>query len=62
VGRGAFGTAVILHALWDTFAGKSSTTFAGPLHIGLVKLLIALASLTLLIRRANQDPTRWVRI
>jgi hypothetical protein len=48
-------------ALWDTFAGMSST-FAGSLRIELVSLLIALVNLTLPIRRVHQDPARWVRI
>ena len=30
---GAFATAVILHALWDTFAGMKSATFVGFLSI-----------------------------
>jgi RsiW-degrading membrane proteinase PrsW (M82 family) len=51
---GAFGTAVILHALWDTFSSMSSTTFGGFLHIELVSLLIALVSLTLLIWRVRE--------
>ena len=51
---GAFATAVILHALWDTFAGMKSATFVGFLGIQLVSLLIALVSLTLLIRRVRE--------
>jgi protease PrsW len=51
---GAFATAVILHALWDTFASMSSSTFVGFLSIQLVTLLIALVSLTLLIRRVRE--------
>jgi len=51
---GAFGTAVILHALWDTFAGMSSTTFVGFVSIQLISLLIALVGLTLLIRRVRE--------
>jgi protease PrsW len=51
---GAFATAVILHALWDTFAGMKSATFAGFLSIQLVTLLIAIISLTLLIRRVRE--------
>jgi RsiW-degrading membrane proteinase PrsW (M82 family) len=51
---GAFATAVILHALWDTFAGMKSATFVGFLSIQLVSLLIALVSLTLLIRRVRE--------
>jgi protease PrsW len=51
---GAFATAVILHALWDTFAGMRSATFAGFLSIQFVSLFIALLSLTLLIRRVRE--------
>jgi protease PrsW len=51
---GAFATAVILHALWDTFAGMKSATFAGFLSVQLVTLLIAIISLTLLIRRVRE--------
>jgi RsiW-degrading membrane proteinase PrsW (M82 family) len=51
---GAFATAVTLHALWDTFASMKSTTFVGFLSIELVSLLIALVSLTLLIRRVRE--------
>jgi RsiW-degrading membrane proteinase PrsW (M82 family) len=51
---GAFATAVILHALWDTFASVSTSTLVGFLHIELITLLIALLSLTLLIRRVRE--------
>src|SRR5215207_6496150 len=51
---GAFATAVILHALWDTFASMRSSTFVGFLSIELISLLIALISLTLLIRRVRE--------
>ena len=51
---GAFATAVILHALWDTFASIKSSTLVGFLSIALVTLLIALVSLTLLIRRVRE--------
>jgi RsiW-degrading membrane proteinase PrsW (M82 family) len=51
---GAFATAVTLHALWDTFAGMRSATFVGFLGIELVSLLIAVVSLTLLIRRVRE--------
>jgi protease PrsW len=51
---GAFATAVILHALWDTFASMRSSTFVGFLSIELISLLIALVSLTLLIRRVRE--------
>jgi protease PrsW len=51
---GAFLTAVVLHALWDTFASVRSPTFVGFLSVDLVSLLIALISLTLLIRRVRE--------
>lgn len=51
---GAFATAAILHALWDTFAGMKSATFVEFLSIQLVSLLIAIISLTLLIRRVRE--------
>ena len=51
---GAFLTAVVLHALWDTFASVRSPTFVGFLSVELVSLLIALISLTLLIRRVRE--------
>lgn len=51
---GAFATAVVLHALWDTFAGVRSVTFIEFLSVELVSLLVAIASLTLLIRRVRE--------
>jgi protease PrsW len=51
---GAFLTAVVLHALWDTFASVKSATFVEFLSVELVSLLIALISLTLLIRRVRE--------
>ena len=51
---GAFATAVILHALWDTFASVRTSTLVGFLHIEFISLLIALLSLTLLIRRVRE--------
>ncbi len=51
---GAFLTAVVLHALWDTFASVRSATFVGFLSVELVSLLIALVSLVLLIRRVRE--------
>src|SRR3712207_3669516 len=51
---GAFATAIVLHALWDTFASIKSSTLVGSLGILLVSLLIALVSLTLLIRRVRE--------
>jgi protease PrsW len=51
---GAFATAVILHALWDTFASIKSSTLVGFVGIELLTLLIALVSLILLIRRVRE--------
>jgi hypothetical protein len=51
---GAFATAVILHVLWNTFASIRSATFVGSVSIEFVSLLIALVSLTLLIRRVRE--------
>ena len=51
---GAFLTAVVLHASWDTFAGMRSATLVGFLGIHLASVLIALVSLTLLIRRVRE--------
>jgi len=51
---GAFATAVILHASWDTFASMKSSTLVGFVGIQVVSLLIALFSLTLLIRRVRE--------
>lgn len=51
---GAFLTAVVLHALWDTFASVRSATFIGFLSIEVLSLLVALVSITLLIRRVRE--------
>ena len=51
---GAFATAVILHALWDTFASMKTSTPVGFLGVVFVGVLIALVSLTLLIRRVRE--------
>jgi protease PrsW len=51
---GAFLTAVVLHALWDTFAGFGSTTLVGFLGVALLSLLVALVGLVLLIRRVRE--------
>ena len=48
---GAFLTAVVLHALWDTFASVKSAIFVEFLSIEVLSLLIALLSLVLLLRR-----------
>jgi protease PrsW len=50
----AFLTAVVLHALWDTFASVRSTTFVEALSIELVSLLVAVFSLVLLFRRVRE--------
>ncbi len=50
----AFATAVVLHALWDTFAGVRSATAVGFLSVELVRLLIAIVSLVLLARTARE--------
>jgi protease PrsW len=51
---GAFLTALVLHALWDTFASVRSATFVGFLSVELVSLLIALVSVILLIQRVRE--------
>jgi protease PrsW len=51
---GAFLAAVVLHALWDTFAGIQSSTFMEFLSVEFLSLLVALVSLTLLIRRVRE--------
>jgi protease PrsW len=51
---GAFATAVVLHALWDTFNLLQGTTFVGFLSLELLSLLVAVVSLTLLIRRVRE--------
>lgn len=51
---GAFLTAVVLHALWDTFAGVKSTTLVEFLGVVFLSLLVALVSLVLLIRRVRE--------
>ena len=50
----AFATAVVLHALWDTFAGARSATANVFLSVELVSLLSAVASLVLLARTARE--------
>jgi protease PrsW len=51
---GAFLTAVVLHALWDTFASVKGATFVEFLSIEVLSLLIALVSLVLLLRRVRE--------
>jgi RsiW-degrading membrane proteinase PrsW (M82 family) len=51
---GAFLTAVILHALWDTFASVRSATFLEFLGVVFLSLLVAVVSLVLLLRRVRE--------
>ena len=51
---GAFATAVVLHALWDTLNLLRGSTFVGFLSLELLSLLVAVLSLTLLIRRVRE--------
>jgi RsiW-degrading membrane proteinase PrsW (M82 family) len=51
---GAFLTAVILHALWDTFASIRSTTVVEFLGEVFLSLLVAVVSLVLLLRRVRE--------
>lgn len=51
---GAFLTAVLLHTLWDTFASIGSTSVTQFVIVGLLSLGVAVASLTVLIRRIRE--------
>jgi protease PrsW len=51
---GAFLTAVILHALWDTFESIRSTTVVEFLGVAFLSLLVAVVSLVLLLRRVRE--------
>ena len=51
---GAFVTAVVLHALWDTFNGLRGATFDAFISLEGISLLIAVVSLTLLIARVRE--------
>ena len=51
---GAFLTAVVLHALWDTFASIRSATFVEFLGVAFLSLLVAVVSLVLLLRRVRE--------
>ena len=56
---GAFAAAVVLHTLWDASNLLRGATFVGFLSLELLSLLVAIVSLTLLIRRireASQEP------
>ncbi len=51
---GAFATAVVLHALWDTFNGLRGTTFSAFLSLEALSLLVAVVSLALLVARVRE--------
>jgi RsiW-degrading membrane proteinase PrsW (M82 family) len=51
---GAFLTAVVLHALWDTFASIRSATLVEFLGVTLLSVLVAVVSLLLLLRRVRE--------
>jgi RsiW-degrading membrane proteinase PrsW (M82 family) len=51
---GAFAAAVVLHTLWDTFNSLRGVTFIGFASLELLSLLVAIVSLTLLIRRVRE--------
>jgi protease PrsW len=51
---GAFLTAVVLHALWDTLASLGSANLVESLGVGFLSLLVALGGLVLLIRRVRE--------
>jgi protease PrsW len=50
----AFGTAVLLHALWDIFNSLRGTTFIGAIRVELLSLAIAVISVMLLNKRINE--------
>jgi streptomycin 6-kinase len=51
---GAFLMAVVLHALWDTFASLRSATFVEFLGVVFLSVLVAVVSLVLLLRRVRE--------
>jgi hypothetical protein len=51
---GAFLAAVVLHALWDTFASIRSTTFVEFLGVMSLSVLVAVVSLVFLLRRVGE--------
>jgi protease PrsW len=51
---GAFLTAVTLHALWDTFSSLRIATFGQFIDVSVLSLLVALVSMTLLVRRVRE--------
>jgi RsiW-degrading membrane proteinase PrsW (M82 family) len=50
---GTFLMAVVLHALWDFFNSLAGMAIVGPIS-NLLDLLVAIVSLTLLIRRVRE--------
>lgn len=51
---GAFVVAIVLHALWDTFASIGSASFSQFVLVIVLSLAVAVVSLTLLIRRVRE--------
>ena len=51
---GAFLTAVVLHALWDTFASLGRANLVEFVGVGVLSLLVALVGLVLLVRRVGE--------
>ena len=51
---GAFASAMVLHTLWDTFNLLRGVTLLESVSLELLSLLIAIVSLTLLIRRVRE--------
>ena len=51
---GAFLTAVVLHALLDTFASIRSTTLVEFLGVAFLSVMVAVVSLVLLLRRVRE--------
>jgi RsiW-degrading membrane proteinase PrsW (M82 family) len=51
---GAFLVAVVLHTLWDTFNSLRGATFVAFLSIEFLSLLVAIVSITLLIRHIRE--------
>jgi RsiW-degrading membrane proteinase PrsW (M82 family) len=54
---GAFATAVLLHASWDTFNSWRGASFIQFLNVELLSLMVALTSLNLLHRRVQEART-----
>ena len=51
---GAFATAVVLYTLWAIFSLLRGVTFLESVSLELLSLLVAIVSLTLLIRRVRE--------